>query len=450
MQILSERTASLGDSTYVLVHGGAAVVVDPQRDVARFERLAADAGATITHVVETHVHNDYVSGGRDLARRAGADLVLPAGCGAGFAFVPAFHQEELDIGAGAVLRPLHTPGHTPEHVSYLVVVEGEAVAVFTGGSLLVGAAGRTDLLGDEFARQLAVLQFGSLQRLAALPGDVGVYPTHGEGSFCTSSGAGRTTSTVATELAENPVLSFDDPEAFAEAQLAGLVPYPSYYAYMAPINRRGPDAMPASQPAELTATEFARQLPGATVIDGRPRGAFCAGHVPGALGIELGESFAPWTGWLVPFDSPLLLVLDRDQDGSEAAVELGRIGFEQVLGVMRGTDRWAAEGRPLDSCVAATAADLAGRLGAEERPQILDVRDPLEWETGRVPGAVHRYVPDLVEGPPAGLDPAAPVWVVCRTGNRATIAAGLLERHGLEPVVVAEGGVAEVLAATGG
>ena len=180
MQIEAIRTPSLGDTTYVLTHEESAIVVDPQRDIHRF--LGAASGLAITHVPETHVHNDYVSGGRDLARQAGADLVLPAGSGVGFAFVPAFHKEDLEGEAGLSIRPLHTPGHTPEHVSYLILIDGEPRAVFTGGSLLVGSAGRSDLLGGGFAQQLAILQFGSLQRLGLLPDEVGVYPTHGEGS----------------------------------------------------------------------------------------------------------------------------------------------------------------------------------------------------------------------------------------------------------------------------
>ncbi|MGI9649011.1 MAG: MBL fold metallo-hydrolase, partial [Acidimicrobiia bacterium] len=177
MKVEPIRTASLGDTTYLLHHGNSVVVVDPQRDIDRFLELIEPA-ATVTHVLETHVHNDYVSGGRDLALRAGADLVLPAGSGVGFAFVPAFHQEELAGGNGLTIRPLHTPGHTPEHIAYLVLVDETPVAVFTGGSLLVGAAGRSDLLGSEFAHQLARLQYGSLPRMAELPDDVGVYPTH--------------------------------------------------------------------------------------------------------------------------------------------------------------------------------------------------------------------------------------------------------------------------------
>lgn len=444
MQVESVRTASLGDTTYVLQHAGSVVVVDPQRDIGRFLALV-EGGHTVTHVLETHVHNDYVSGGRDLARRTGADLVLPAGSGAGFPFLPAFHQEELDGLGGLTIRPLHTPGHTPEHVSYLIVVDGEPVAVFTGGSLLVGSAGRSDLLGDELAPQLARLQHGSLQRLATLPDDVGVYPTHGEGSFCTASGAGRSTSTIGREKAENPLYRIPDADAFVSAQLGGLTPYPAYYPYMAPINRRGPTAFATPDVPELGPDDFARLLNGADVIDGRSRYAFAAGHIPGSIGVELGESFAPWVGWLVPFNAPVLLVLDADDDAAAAAVELARIGFTRVLGVMWGVDEWRSTGRALAAYETATAAQLQGHLGADWDGQVLDVRDPLEWDSGHLEGSAHRYVPDLLEGLAGAVSPHRPVWVVCRTGNRASIAAGLLERLGVQPIVVAKGGVPDLL-----
>lgn len=444
MQIDPVRTASLGDTTYLLRHGDSVLVVDPQRDIGRFLGMVDD-GVTVTHVLETHVHNDYVSGGRDLAHRTGADLVLPAGSGVGFAFVPAFHEEELEGTDGLVIRPLHTPGHTPEHVSYVIVVEGEPVAVFTGGSLLVGAAGRSDLLGEEFADQLARLQYGSLHRLASLPDEVGVFPTHGEGSFCTASGAGRSTSTIGQEKAENPLYRLPDVESFVASQLSGLTPYPAYYPHMAPINRAGPTAIDSPEVPELAADDVAALMGNARVLDGRSRYAFAAGHIPGSLGIELGESFAPWAGWLLPFNSPLILVLEPDDDASAAAVELARIGFTRVRGVMRGVGGWHESGRELSAYETATAAQLQGHLHEGWDGQVLDVRDPLEWAAGHIEGSAHRYVPDLLDGLGGAVSTHSPVWVICRTGNRASIAAGLLERLGVQPIVVAKGGVPDIV-----
>lgn len=445
MEVIPIRTTSLGDATYVVTTGTTAVVIDPQRDIGRFLELID--GRTVTHVLETHVHNDYLSGGRELAARTGADLVLPAGAGAGFVFTPAFHLEELASEDGLVVRPIHTPGHTPEHVSYLILLTGAPSAVFTGGSLLVGAAGRSDLLGMEYAEPLSRLQYGSLQRLGQLPDETGVFPTHGEGSFCTASGAGRTTSTIGQEKAENPLYRISDVDEFVRDQLSVLVPYPTYYKHMGPSNRTGVEPMPSVEVPEVDAEVLARHLAeGGAVVDGRSRHAFAESHVPGSIGVELGDSFAPWCGWLLPYDAAVMLVLDDDQDPGWAATELARIGFERVDGVMRGTEEWTASGRRVDQHRVATAAELLDARANEPSLQILDVRDPKEWEAGHIDGSVHRYVPDLESmGLPPDLDASRPVWVICRSGNRASIAAGILQRMGYTPIVVGVGGVPDAL-----
>ena len=451
VEVISIRTTSLGDTTYVATRGKNAIVVDPQRDIGRFLDVLDDRGLTLTHVLETHVHNDYISGGRDLAKVRDADLVLPAGSGASFSYRPAFHNEEIESSDGLVIRPLHTPGHTPEHTSYVILVDGTEQAVFTGGSLLVGAAGRSDLLGRQYARQLAILQHGSLHRLGRLPDTTGVFPTHGEGSFCTASGAGRTTSTIGREKTENRLFGFDNAEAFADDQLGGLVPYPDYYAHMGPTNRQNPTAIDPAAPAELSPPEAETAITAsAAILDGRDRYSFAAGHIPGSIGIELGDSYAPWAGWLLDYNVPLVLVLNTNDDARRAATELARIGFTNVLGVLRGVAAWLATGHPVSSFTTASHSDLASALTtADHDIQILDVRDPQEWERAHISGAIHRYVPDIRSGLPDGLDPTHPVWVVCQSGNRASIAAGLLERLDVEPIVVTRGGVSQVLAATG-
>ncbi len=449
MEVIAIRTASLGDATYIVVIDDSALVIDPQRDLARFLEVIESRNLTVTHVLETHMHNDYISGGRDLAARSGADLVMPAASGAAFAHVPAFHNEEMEGPGGIAIRPIHTPGHTPAHTSYLIgdPTSDEPHAAFTGGSLLVGAAGRSDLLGEEYAHSLSRLQFGSLQRLAQLPDDTGVYPTHGEGSFCTASGAGRTTSTIGTEKAENPLYHFTDAESFVEDQLGGLVPYPSYYRYMGGINRTGPTAYTTRPIPELSPHDLEQHIGrGGSVLDGRERHEFAAGHVPGSIGIEIGDSFAPWAGWLLDFEAPIALVLDPSQDAEEAATELARIGLDRVVGVMRGVGRWSDAGYQLARYETAGIADLQLALADGMQPlQVLDVRDPLEWAAGHIDGSIHWYVPDLATGLPQSLDPTEPVWVVCRTGNRASIAAGLLEGHGIDLIVVTKGGVPDLL-----
>ena len=440
MRITTFRTDGLGDSTYLLTHDGGGVVVDPQRDVERFERAILDAGIHLTHVLETHIHNDYVSGGRDLARRTGARLVLPAAAGVAFDHLPAFHKEDLPGGPVAI-RPLHTPGHTPEHMSYVILVEGEIVAVFSGGSLLVGSAGRSDLLGDDRACQLARLQYLSVHRLAELPDETGLYPTHGEGSFCTASGAGRSVSTIGMERRTNPVLAYPHGDAFVAGQLAGLQPFPAYYAHMGPINLMGP--VPLTVP-ELTVLDPSDLPDHARLVDIRPRAAYAAGHIPGSLGLEMSDQVAVWAGWLLPFDTPVVLVAEPGQDAEEVARQFGRIGFDKVLGVVYGVSGWAQAGGSLASFETRTTGELAAAMAAGDDLQVLDVRSPGEWEAGHLEGSVHRYVPYLKDGAPEGLDRSRAVWATCGSGYRAFVASAFLEAAGLRVVVVTPGGVSDV------
>ena len=441
MQIEAFRTDGLGDSTYLLTHDGGGVVVDPQRDVERFERAIADAGIRLTHVLETHIHNDYLSGGRDLAHRTGARLVLPAAAGVAFDHLPAFHNEELP-GGPVVIRPLHTPGHTPEHMSYVILVEGEIVAAFTGGSLLVGSAGRSDLLGEDRAEQLARLQYLSVHRLAGLPDGTGLYPTHGEGSFCTASGAGRSVSTIGMERRTNPVLAYPDSDAFVAGQLAGLQPFPAYYARMGPINLMGPEPLPSP---ELDVLDPSDLPDGARLVDIRPRAAYAAGHIPGSLGLEMSDQVAVWAGWLLPFDTPVVLVAEPGQDAEEVARQFGRIGFDHVLGVIYGVSAWVEAGGTPASFGTRTTGELAAAIAAGEDLQVLDVRSPGEWEECHLKESLYRYVPDLKDGLPEGVDWSRPLWVTCGSGYRAFAASAFLESAGLRFVVVTPGGVPDVL-----
>lgn len=441
MQITTIRTPGLGDSTYLVSHEGSAVVVDPQRDVARFEGALSELGADLTHVLETHIHNDYVSGGRDLARSTGACLVLPAAAGVAFDHFPAFHNEDIEAGP-LVVRPVHTPGHTPEHTSYVVLVDGRIEAVFSGGSLLVGAAGRCDLLGDRRARQLARLQYLSVRRLAELPDETGLYPTHGEGSFCTASGAGRSTSTIGLECRTNPVLAYGDADAFSSGQLTGLQPFPDYYAHMGPINLMGPAPLCGRELAVLDPSALPDD---AALVDIRPRAEYAAGHVPGSLGLEMSDQVGVWAGWLLPFDSPVVLVAERGQDVPEAVRQLGRIGFDHVLGVVYGLDGWVEDGVALASFATRTPEELADAIREDGDLQILDVRSPGEREECHIEGSLYRYVPDLKDGLPDRLDHSRDLWVACGSGYRAMAAARFLEAEGLRPVVVTPGGVPDVL-----
>ena len=436
MNITTFVTPGLGDSTYLFEHEGVGTLVDPQRDIDRF--VEAATGLDTRFVLETHLHNDYVSGGRSAAHATGAELVLPASSGAAYDHLPAFHLEDLDGGSFTV-RPIHTPGHTPEHVSYLVLVDGEAVALFSGGSLLVGSAGRSDLLGMDRAESLATLQYQSVTRLGALPGNVALYPTHGAGSFCTSSVAETASSTIGNEKRSNPVLAHPTAASFVAQALTGLQPYPDYYAHMGPINLAGPEPMPSGS-VPLIADD---EIPGnAHVVDIRPQADYAAGHLPGSYGLELEDQMGVWAGWLIPFDEPIVLVANADQDIAEATVQLARIGYDRVVGVL--TDFEERDG--LAAYRLASIDDLKNELRTGS-PQILDVRAPADWEEISIPGSFQRYVPDLRAELPEGLDPDRPVWVICGGGYRSQMAVRYLEAGGHEAIVVTGGGVTEVLAA---
>ncbi|MFC6285460.1 MBL fold metallo-hydrolase [Nocardioides sp. GCM10027113] len=432
MQIHSFRTPGLGDQTYLLEHEGKAVLVDPQRDISRFLDEAAARDLDLRFVLETHLHNDYVSGAEQAARRTGAELVLPAAAAAAYRYTPAFHLEELKGEGGLSIRPLHTPGHTPEHTSYVILLDGKEVAVFSGGSLLVGSAGRPDLLGPERAETLARLQHQSLHRLAKLPGEVELLPTHGEGSFCTSTGAGKYTSTIADEVASNPLLQIEDPDDMAKEMLRMPMPIPGFYQYMGPTNTLGVKPMPEEKKPSLTAEELRRS--DLHVVDMRPRERQALGLVHGSVGIEMGIDFGSWAGWLVPYNQPVAIVADRDQDAEEAVTQLAQIGFDSVEGL--------AIDLPVDAFgpgFVLVDLDEARRL-QDEGIQVLDVRMPSELEQVRLPGAVERFAADVfTQGVPEGLDPEKPVLVGCASGRRASIAASRLVAAGFADVRVLTG-----------
>ncbi len=435
MEITTIRTPGLGDSTYVVTHDGQAIIVDPQRDIDRFLFVLDQSNVELRYVLETHIHNDYVSGGRELAARSGAELVLPASAAAPFDHLPAFHNEA--IGAGTwTLRPIHTPGHTPEHLSYLAEIEGEPVAVFSGGSLLVGSAGRPDLLGMDRARTLAHLQYISVNRLAKLPDDVGLYPTHGAGSFCTATEASSATSTIGAEKRSNPVLQYPDLESFIDGQLAGLQPYPAYYAHMGPTNLAGPEPVRNRNLKELSVAEIGDTV----VVDVRPAERFAAGHLPGSVGIPFGDQVGVWAGWVLPFNAEIALVADRDQDVDEVHRQFSRIGFDRVLGVIFDLP----EDAELVSYEAVRLDEFLRRLESGEVEQIVDVRQPNEWDGGHIEGSLYRYVPDLYENVEL-IDASSPAWLLCASGHRSTIAAAALERCGLKPAVLVGHGVSDVM-----
>ncbi|MGH2688752.1 MAG: MBL fold metallo-hydrolase, partial [Actinomycetota bacterium] len=374
--VVTIGTPELGDRSYLVHDGSAAIVVDPQRDIDRILQAAGDAGVQVTHVAETHIHNDYVSGGLDLAQRTGAEYLVAAAEDVGFGRRPVSDGDEIAIGSFGV-RVVATPGHTPHHVSYVVVDDGVPTAVLTGGSLLYGTVGRTDLTAPAATQELTRAQFRSVRRLAAeLPDEAGVWPTHGFGSFCSSSrSSGADRSVLGHERRTNIALTIDDEDAFVERLLAGLTAHPVYYAHMAPINRRGPQPLDPSPPRRLDPAGLRRLLDqGGWVLDLAHRRAFAAGHIPGSVSFELGESLATYVGWVVPWGAPVTLVADTPAEIGEAQRALARIGFDRWAGAAIGQRAQLAGGRPLRRYPVSDFAGLARALAGERPPVVLDVR----------------------------------------------------------------------------
>jgi glyoxylase-like metal-dependent hydrolase (beta-lactamase superfamily II)/rhodanese-related sulfurtransferase len=448
-------TPGLGNASFLIGAGREAVVVDPPRDAWRAMAAADARGWRITHAIETHVHNDYLSGALELRAALGIEILAPARGRYTFAHRPIDDADTLELDAMR-LTACATPGHTPEHLSWEISTDGgpTPAAIATGGSLLVGSAGRTDLLGEDATDELTSAQFRSLRLLAELPDDVVVLPTHGAGSFCSVGPAdGSRTTTIGRERARNPLLAIPDEAGFREALLDGLGPYPTYYAEMAPINRAGPAVVGRLPETPRVAPDALRAAVagGAHVVDGRSRRDFAEGHVPGSLNIELSESFASYVGWFVPFGAPLVLLLPEPLGESVpvAATDLFRIGYERIVGVLEGgAAAWAEDGGRLGSYPVTTAAAARDEVARGAQPQLLDVRYPNEWrDEGSVPGAIELSIGDL----PTRLDTlprAGPITVMCRSGSRASIAASMLDAAGFDVRLVAEGGAPDIAAST--
>ncbi|MFN8518573.1 MAG: rhodanese-like domain-containing protein [Chloroflexota bacterium] len=444
-------TPGLGDATWLVGSQGEAALIDPQRDVARFLEAADRRGWSITHVLETHCHNDYVSGALEVRAATGAQIVAPAR--GGYRFPHRAADEGAAVALGAIsLVAMATPGHTPEHLAWQIVDGSDTVpqAVLTGGSLLVGTAGRTDLLGPDHTPGLTDDQFRSLRRLARLPDGVRVLPTHGAGSFCSAgpAGAGRET-TMGRERATNELLQTVSKARFQRLLLGGLGRWPAYYGHMAEINRGGAPLVrglraPAALPPAIVADLVAR---GVWVVDGRDRWAFAEGHLPGSVHVEATESFASWVGSVVPFGAPIVLVLPEDQPGlaTDLVVDLSRIGYDAVIGLLEGgVAAWQASGRVLERMTMTPLASVDARLAAGVK--VLDVRQPTEWRDGIIPGATTVFLGDL-PGRVDELDRDATWLVLCRSGMRAAIGGSILGAAGIAAEVVGRGGVPDWVAA---
>ena len=436
----------LGHQSYLVTDeaAGVAAVIDPRRDIEIYLEAAERASAQITHVFETHVHNDYVTGAMELNARVGATIVSAAAAGVTYDHLGVAGGDSVSLGALRFVA-IETPGHTPTHMSYALYADdaSEPSAVFTGGSLLVGNAGRTDLVSPGMTIALTRDQYRSLRRLLdTLPASATVYPTHGAGSFCgavTAESAERS-STIARERVNSPVAFAHDEAEFVKMQMAGYGLYPSYYSAMRDINLAGPrvlgglPALPGLSPNNVN--DLMRI--GVPLIDGRSRDAFAREHVAGSLNIELDASFGTYVGWLLPFNAPLTMLIPEEADRREAVAQLIRIGYEQARGYLDGgVEAWKGAGYATGSFERVAVTELYQRWSAGG-VAIMDVRDETEWRSGHIPASQHLHIADLPRHMHE-IPQDQPVAVICRSGHRASIAASLVAALGREVVAVKEG-----------
>lgn len=432
----------LGNTTWLVDLGdGRALAVDASRDLRGVQQAAQARGLVVAVAADTHLHADFLTGAVDLAR-SGATLVCSAAGGREFPHTGLRDGDEVDLG-GLMLRALATPGHTDEHLSFLLLDGSRPLGVFTGGSLIVGAAARTDLVSPQRTEELARAQWRSLQRLITLPDEVQLWPTHGAGSFCSAPPGAERSSTIGREKASNALVLAGSEDAFVAALLDGLGSYPSYFRHLSEVNRRGPDPVDrAPTLTALTPQQVSAAIDdGMLVVDVRPVVAFAAGHIDGAVSIPLRDVFATWLGWTTDPQTPLVFVRDADQDPAEIVWQALKIGYGDLAGELTGgMAAWQGAGLPIRS----TALLEADQLGA--RP-VVDVRQRIEFSGGHLPEAVNVELGAIAEG--ASADVGAGAVVMCGHGERAMTAASLLERDGHHDLAVLVGGPQDWTRATG-
>jgi rhodanese-related sulfurtransferase/glyoxylase-like metal-dependent hydrolase (beta-lactamase superfamily II) len=424
----------LGNTSYVVHLGdGRALTVDPSRDLRAMRDALSARGLRAAFAADTHLHADFLSGARQLASTDAASVLASAAGGREFDHTGLRDGDEVDLG-GLRLRALGTPGHTDEHLSFLLLDGDHPVGVFTGGSLLVGAVARTDLVDPARTEELARAQYRSVRRLLELPDEVAVWPTHGTGSFCSAPAGSERTSTIGAERKGNPVMRARDEDTFVAELIDSLGSYPPYFHRLGEANRLGPGLLPRNlEVAAMTATGVAAaQAAGARILDVRPVPSFAAAHPTGALSIPLRPAFASWLGWLAAHDRPIIVVREPAQDLEEVLWQAAKIGYENIVGELAGgMDAWTAASLP-------TATTELTQATADSGIRVLDIRQEAEYREGHVPGALHIELGNLS----AVIDQLAdvPTVVMCGHGERAMGAASILEGHGLTHVSVLAGG----------
>lgn len=439
MQIYDFVDEGLGHSSYLIeISVGTATLVDPPRFPIAQESLAARRALHIAWTFDSHSHADYVTGSPGLHARLGSTFVAPA---ASHLETPHHAIDDggfIDIGNDLKMIALSTPGHTKDHCAYLLEQSGEPVALFSGGSLMVGTIGRTDLCGEVLTEPLARSMFHSLRRFDELPDNLRVYPTHGTGSFCSSPGSSERTTTLGLERIANPLFACTNEDQFVEQLLDGFGTFPTYFARLPELNRLGPhqyNSLP--QLARLNPDQVERHLQtGGVVVDTRSAAAFAQGHVPGSISITMRPVFGSWLGWLVKPDEPIVFILDEHQDRDQLVRQCLDIGYEQFVGELEmGMHSWTASSRPAHTIEFIDESDVVSRQSNREGNTIIDVRQVNEFKIGHVPHALNVELGTISQ---ASL-PVGALTMMCGHGERAMTSASILARLGRTDLVVFDG-----------
>lgn len=432
------QTDGIAELSYIVGDDeeGTAAVFDPRPDVDIYIEMAREAGVAITHIFETHIHADLVSGSRELSARVDSAKIFVShegGAEYGFTHEKLSNGDRFQFGE-VLITARHTPGHTPEHMSYLMAdVEhpDEPWGILTGDSLFVSSAGRPDLLGDKHTSRLAEQQFHTLRDFyLKMPDHVMIYPNHGAGSPCGADIGARLSSTIGYERKFNRFLQFDDVKEFTEYALSSAPPVPHYYPVMKRINARGPEiigGLPRVSGLPPKAFKEAVEKKMGVLVDVRTMLAFGGGHIAGALNIGGSPILSIWAGWMLDPEKSVLLVLEKDDDLEEILSLFVRTGYTKFAGYLVGGMRaWDIAGYPIERIGQMSVHELNEKKSGL---QIVDVRSPNEWKKGHVPGARHIFVPE-VKDRLTELDRTKPTAVYCGSGYRSSIASSILKAAG--------------------
>ncbi len=450
MFVQSFFVPGLAHLSYLLGGKGACAIIDPRRDIEEYITVAKAMGMRITHILETHLHADFISGHMDLAARTGAEIVVPRAGHCAFKHRPVGEGDEFQI-EDMNIHVLDTPGHTPEHITYVVTDRdrgAEPSVLFCGDTLFVGDVGRPDLFPGQ-ATELAGKLFESLGKLKALPDHVLVLPAHGAGSLCGRAMGAMRYSTIGYEKRYNAELQHKTVDAFRASLLSGMPEAPDHFSRCSDINRRGPAKLSeVGMPKPLSPSEvneIAKE--GAAILDGRDYLAFGGSHVPGAWNIDMAGNFQTFSGWTLPPDKPIVLVLEGDIRVNDAITMLRRVGFDRVAGWLEGgMHAWSVAGFPSSHVQQISVQVLAELSKTKPTSMILDVRGKLEFETLHLDGAVHMQAPDTRKRY-AEVPKGQTVYVICNSGHRSSLACSILKQHDVQNVVNVTGGMTAYSAA---